>query len=63
MSPGLLQALCEHAAGNLRLLMNMAHDLLSAAAQQERDQLDEKLFFEVFNPDPRPSSKRTLAAS
>lgn len=63
MSGGLLQALCEHAAGNLRLLMNMAHDLLSAAAQQERDQLDEKLFFEVFTPDPKPSSKRTLAAS
>ena len=63
MSGGLLQALCEHAAGNLRLLMNMAHDLLSAAAQQERDQLDEKLFFEVFTPEPRPSGKRTLAAS
>jgi general secretion pathway protein A len=28
MSPSLLQTLCEHAAGNLRLLMNMANDLL-----------------------------------
>jgi type II secretory pathway predicted ATPase ExeA len=63
MSPGLLQALCEHAAGNLRLLMNMAQDLLSAAAQAERDQLDEKLFFEVFTPDPKPNAKRTLAAT
>ena len=25
----LIQTLCEHAAGNLRLLMNMAHDLLA----------------------------------
>ena len=63
MSTGLLQTLCEHAAGNLRLLMNMAHDLLSAAAQQERDQLDEKLYFEVFTPDPKPGGKRSLAGS
>ncbi len=63
MSPGLLQTLCEHAAGNLRLLMNMANDLLSAAAQQERDQLDEKLYFEVFTPDPKPSGKRSLAGA
>ena len=63
MTAGLLQALCEHAAGNLRLLMNMANDLLAAAAHQERDPLDEKLYFEVFNPDPKPAGKRTLTAS
>lgn len=50
---GLLQTLCEHAAGNLRLLMNLGHDLLSAAVQQERETLDEKLFFEVFALDPK----------
>lgn len=61
MSPMLVQTLCEHAAGNWRLLMNMAHDLLAAACRQERDQLDEKLSFEVFDPDPKPSAKRTLA--
>ena len=59
LSPTLLQTLCEHAAGNLRLLMNMGHDLLSAALRQERDQLDEKLFFEVFALDPKPAAKRT----
>jgi len=37
LSPPLLQTLCEHASGNLRLLMHLAHDLLAAAAQQERD--------------------------
>ena len=58
MSPILAQTLCEHAAGNLRLLMNMANDLLAAACHQERDQLDEKLYFEVFAPDPKPSAKR-----
>jgi len=58
MSHSLLQTLCEHAAGNLRLLMNMANDLLAAALEQEREQIDEKLFFEVFALDPKPAPKR-----
>jgi type II secretory pathway predicted ATPase ExeA len=61
MSPILAQTLCEHATGNLRLLMNMANDLLAAACRQERDQLDEKLYFEVFDPTPKPAAKRPLS--
>jgi len=57
LSPGLAQTLCEHAAGNLRLLMNMANELLAAACQQERERLDEKLYFEVFALDPKPAKK------
>jgi general secretion pathway protein A len=57
LSAPLLQTLCEHAAGNLRLLMNLAHELLAAACQQERELLDEKLYFEVFSPDPKPAKK------
>ena len=57
LSPPLLQTLCEHAAGNLRLLLNMASELLAAACQQEREQIDEKLFFEVFALDPKPVKK------
>jgi len=57
ISQPLLQTLCEHAVGNLRLLMNMANELLAAALHQERDQIDEKLFFEVFALDPKPSRK------
>jgi type II secretory pathway predicted ATPase ExeA len=57
LSPSLSQTLCEHAAGNLRLLMNMANDLLVAASQQEREVLDEKLYFEVFALDPKPVKK------
>jgi hypothetical protein len=53
----LLQTLCEHAAGNLRLLMNMANELLAAALHQERDQIDEKLFFDVFALDPKSARK------
>lgn len=56
-SPSLIQTLCEHAAGNLRLLMNMANDLLVAACQQEREVIDEKLYFEVFALDPKPAKK------
>jgi general secretion pathway protein A len=59
MSPSLLQTLCEHAAGNLRLLMNMANDLLASALEQERQQIDERLFFEVFSMDPKPAPKRS----
>ena len=57
LSPSLIQTLCEHAAGNLRLLMNMANDLLMAACQQERELIDEKLYFEVFTLDPKPVKK------
>jgi len=38
--------------------MNMANDLLAAALEQEREQIDEKLFFEVFALDPKPAAKR-----
>lgn len=61
MSPPLIQTLCEHAAGNLRLLMNMADELLAAASQRELDRLDEKLYFEVFDQSPKPASRRTAA--
>lgn len=57
LTASLLATLCEHAAGNLRLLMNMANDLLTAASHQERDQIDEKLYFEVFALDPKPAKK------
>ena len=57
LSPSLIQTLCEHASGNLRLLMNMANDLLVAASQQEREVIDEKLYCEVFALDPKPVKK------
>jgi type II secretory pathway predicted ATPase ExeA len=57
LSPSLIQTLCEHAAGNLRVLMNLANELLVAACQQEREVIDEKLYFEVFALDPKPTKK------
>lgn len=58
LSPSLLQTLCEHAAGNLRLLMNMANDLLAAACHQEREVIDEKLYFEVFALESKAPAKK-----
>jgi len=51
-------ALCEHAAGNLRLLMNMANDLLNAAVRREADQIEEKLFFDVFDMEAAAKAAR-----
>jgi general secretion pathway protein A len=48
MTAELIQALCDHAQGNLRALMNMAGELLSIAAEREAQQIDEKLFLETY---------------
>jgi general secretion pathway protein A len=48
MTAELIQALCDHAQGNLRALMNMAGELLSIAAEREARQIDEKLFLETY---------------
>jgi type II secretory pathway predicted ATPase ExeA len=49
MNAPVQSALCEHAAGNYRLLMNMANELLTLAVSREIPQIDEKLFFEAFD--------------
>jgi len=49
MTPQVQTTLCEHAAGNLRLLMNMANELLAEAVHRQVEQIDEKLFFETFD--------------
>jgi general secretion pathway protein A len=48
MTPAVITTLAEHAAGNYRTLAQMAAELLSAAAEKDARQVDEKLFFEVF---------------
>jgi len=57
MTPELVATLCDHAQGNHRALMNMAGELLAAAAQREARQLDEKLFLETFAP-PAPAEAK-----
>lgn len=53
MTEPLKSTLCDHAAGNYRSLTTMAANLLTVAAERNLTQLDEKLYFEVFNPEPR----------
>jgi general secretion pathway protein A len=57
MSHELMQTVREHAMGNYRVLCVMSGELLAKAAQQERAQLDEKLYFECFAK-AAPASKR-----
>jgi len=58
MTAELKATLCDHAAGNYRVLMNLADELLTIAQEREVPQLDEKLFLEAFQ---QPA--RTKAAS
>ena len=62
MSHELMQTLCDHAIGNYRALCTMAGELLATAAQQEKTQLDEKLYLECFAV-PAPSRKQKLPSS
>src|SRR5207249_2948095 len=48
MTAELMATLCDHALGTYRVMTTMASELLSAAAQRELPQLDEKLYFELF---------------
>ena len=59
MTPELIATLADHAQGNPRALMNIAAELLDAAAQREARHIDEKLFLETC----APSAAETKAAS
>lgn len=61
MTPSLRHTLCDHAAGNYRILTTMAAELLAAAAQRELPQLDEKLYLEVFAQPEAAAPRRTAA--
>jgi general secretion pathway protein A len=60
MTAQLRGVLCDHAAGNYRILTTMSAQLLSAALQRQAPVLDEKLYFEVF-ADPRTTATKTRA--
>ena len=61
MTPALRHTLCDHAAGNYRILTTMAAELLAAATQRELPQLDEKLYLEVFAQPEVLAPRRTAA--
>jgi type II secretory pathway predicted ATPase ExeA len=48
MTVQLMETLVDHAAGNYRVLMTMGADLLAAGLLREVEQLDEKLYLELY---------------
>ena len=56
MTTELKATLAEHAAGNYRVLMNLADELLAVAVDKDLPRLDEKLFLEHFQPSARPKA-------
>jgi len=58
MTAELKRTVCEHALGNYRILAGLGADLLSAAAQRDLAQLDEKLYLEIFAPPKSAGASR-----
>src|SRR5439155_24860365 len=58
MTDELVITLAEHAAGNYRIVMTMANELLDAAIQSGVHQLDEKLYLETFAVPAAPERSR-----
>ncbi len=59
MTAELMDTLVDHSAGNYRLLMTMGAELLAYGMAHEVEQLDEKLYLDVFQPKrPRRTSKK-----
>ena len=61
MTPPLRHTLCDHAAGNYRILTTLAAELLAAAAQRDLPQLDEKLYLDVFAQPGLPAQRSKAA--
>jgi general secretion pathway protein A len=56
MTTELKATLADHAAGNYRVMMNLADELLTVATDRDLPRLDEKLFLDVFGQAPKPKS-------
>jgi type II secretory pathway predicted ATPase ExeA len=62
MTAELMDTLVDHSAGNYRLLMTMAAELLAYGMSREASQLDEKFYLELFHAtQPLPRKKSRVA--
>ena len=61
MTEPLIEALVDHSAGNYRLLMTMAAELLAYGSAREVSQLDEKFYLELFHPKGPAAKKKARA--
>jgi len=59
MTKELRHTLVDHAAGNYRIFISMAGELLMSAARREITTLDEKLYLQVFARPEAPTSRRS----
>jgi hypothetical protein len=64
VDPVVVRTLAEHAAGNPRVLMTAANELLDAATAREQATIDERLYLEVFGASVsrRPTGASAAAA-
>ena len=58
MTTELVRTLAAHGANNLRVLNQMAAELLAAAAERNLPRIDESLFFELFSPSGSKSRRK-----
>jgi type II secretory pathway predicted ATPase ExeA len=61
MTDELQRTVCEHAAGNRRVLMNLCNELLALAVAKNAKRLDESLYLDLTNADHRPSRATATA--
>lgn len=55
MTEELQRTVCEHAAGNRRVLKQLCNELLAIAVAKNAKRLDESVYFELTSADQRPS--------
>jgi general secretion pathway protein A len=62
MTDELQRTVCEHAAGNRRVLMNLCNELLVLAVAKNAKRLDESVYLELTSADHRPARAPTSTA-
>lgn len=63
MTEELQRTVCEHAAGNRRVLMNLCNELFVLAVAKNAQRLDEGLYLELTSADHRPSRATAAPAA
>ena len=61
ITDALREIMVDHCAGNLRILTGIGAELLDEAARRDAKQLDDKLYLEVFDRNPKTRKRRPRA--
>lgn len=57
MTTELKSTVADHAVGNYRILMNICDELLAVGAERNMPKLDEKLYLDIYAPQPKKAAK------